>query len=76
MVSDLETEGIIGLMSSKGLGLMTEIKDPWLLLLSDVNESLLRQSVNFSDCSSKGELSQARHGHRVLSCHPLQKHTM
>ena len=45
MVSDLETWGMIGLVYSKGLGLMTEINDPWQLLLSDVNESLLRQNV-------------------------------
>ena len=32
-----------------GLGLMTEIKDPWQLLLSDVNESLLHQIVNISN---------------------------
>ena len=37
---------MIGLMSSTGLGLVTEIKDPRQLLLPDVNESLLRQIVN------------------------------
>ena len=41
MVSDLETGGMIGLVSSKGLGLVTETNDPWQLLLSDVNESNL-----------------------------------
>ena len=32
---DLETGGMIGLMSSIGPGLMTEIKDPGQLLLPD-----------------------------------------
>ena len=31
--------------ASKGLGLMTEINDPWQLLLYDVIESLLPQNV-------------------------------
>ncbi len=49
MMPDLETGDMIGLMSSTGLGLVTEIKDPRQLLLPDVNESLLRQIVNISD---------------------------
>ena len=37
MVPDLETGGMIGLMSSTSPGLVTEIKDPRQLLLPDVN---------------------------------------
>ena len=37
MVPDLETGGMIGLMSSKGLSLVTEINDPWQLLMSEIN---------------------------------------
>ena len=44
MMPDLETRGMIGLMSSKGLGLMTEIKmTPGGCCCLMFNESLLRQ---------------------------------
>ena len=43
MVPDLEKGGMIGLMSSKGLGLVTEIKDLRQLLLPD--EKILKLSL-------------------------------
>ena len=49
MMPDLETGDMIGLVSSTGPGLVTEINDPRQLLLLDVDESLLRQIVNVSD---------------------------
>ena len=45
MMPDLETGDMIGLVSSTGPGLVTEINDPRQLLLLDFNESLLPQIV-------------------------------